>query len=76
MDLLFQFIYMTDFSKSIKSNEEHELFVCFELCLTVHAWLLCADREQNYQFCFGSLYGNKMLPKYTDFSFQFITLYC
>lgn len=45
MELLFPFVYMTDFSKAVTSSDEHDLFMCSELCLIVPMKLLSADRE-------------------------------
>lgn len=44
-ELLFPFIYMTDFSKPVKSSDEHDLFMSFELCLIGPMKLTSADTE-------------------------------
>lgn len=42
---LFSFISVTDFTKAVKSSDEHDLFTCFELCLIAPVKLISADRE-------------------------------
>lgn len=45
MELLFPFIYMADFSKAVKSSDEHDLFMCFELCVIAPMKLISAYRD-------------------------------